>query len=101
MCSQRGNDVAVAETPIAIARKHYKTTVEYLLMKIEQKDWHGVADAAMDIRDLIAAHPDVELPEPYGILPSEIAAWTCGGCGIQNASFRHSCLKCGWTGEKL
>lgn len=24
----------------------------YLLMKVEQGDWHGVADAAMDLREL-------------------------------------------------
>jgi hypothetical protein len=26
----------------------------YLLMKVETKDWHGVADAAMDLRELEA-----------------------------------------------
>lgn len=28
--------------------------VEYLKMKVEQQDWHGVADAAMDLRELEA-----------------------------------------------
>lgn len=27
---------------------------KYLLMKYHDQDWHGVADAAMDIRELIA-----------------------------------------------
>lgn len=27
---------------------------DYLLLKVEQKDWHGVADAAMDIREIEA-----------------------------------------------
>jgi hypothetical protein len=27
---------------------------EYLKLKLEQEDWHGVADAAMDIRELVA-----------------------------------------------
>ena len=27
---------------------------EYLKVKIEQGDWHGVADAAMDIREIEA-----------------------------------------------
>jgi hypothetical protein len=28
--------------------------IEYLLLKIRQEDWHGVADAAMDIREMEA-----------------------------------------------
>jgi hypothetical protein len=33
-----------------------KIMVEYLQLKVFQEDWHGVADAAMDIRELEAAH---------------------------------------------
>jgi hypothetical protein len=33
---------------------HIAILVKYLKMKIKQKDWHGVADAAMDIRELEA-----------------------------------------------
>lgn len=29
-----------------------KTLVEYLKLKVEQKDWHGVSDAANDLRVL-------------------------------------------------
>lgn len=28
--------------------------IDYLLLKVEERDFHGVADAAMDIRDLEA-----------------------------------------------
>lgn len=28
--------------------------IEYLFLKIRQEDWHGVADAAMDIREMEA-----------------------------------------------
>jgi hypothetical protein len=28
--------------------------IAYLLLKIHQEDWHGVADAAMDIREMEA-----------------------------------------------
>lgn len=28
--------------------------VAYLLLKVEEQDWHGVADAAMDIREIEA-----------------------------------------------
>ena len=27
---------------------------DYLLLKVEEKDWHAIADAAMDIRELVA-----------------------------------------------
>lgn len=39
--------------------KRYEMYKKYLLMKFEEEDWHGVADAAMDIRDLISRHPGV------------------------------------------
>lgn len=28
------------------------TMIEYLLLKVKERDWHGVADAAMDLRDI-------------------------------------------------
>lgn len=41
-----GEDMSqVSETEVMIA---------YLLLKVKQKDWHGVADAAMDIREMEA-----------------------------------------------
>lgn len=30
--------------------------IEYLNMKVAEQDWHGVADAAMDLRDIEAEH---------------------------------------------
>lgn len=30
--------------------------LEYLQVKVAQEDWHGVADAAMDIREMQATH---------------------------------------------
>jgi hypothetical protein len=35
----------VSETEVMIA---------YLMLKVKQRDWHGVADAAMDIREMEA-----------------------------------------------
>jgi hypothetical protein len=32
----------------------------YLLLKVEVEDWHGVADAAMDIRELEAKKKTLE-----------------------------------------
>lgn len=31
---------------------------KYLLLKFQEGDWHGVADAAMDIRELLARKKD-------------------------------------------
>jgi len=35
----------------------YKTYQEYLMMKVKERDWHGVADCAMDLRELEAKFP--------------------------------------------
>ena len=32
--------------------KQRETLIEYLEMKVSVEDWHGVADAAMDLREL-------------------------------------------------
>jgi hypothetical protein len=29
-----------------------KIMLEYLMLKVHQQDWHGVADAAMDLREI-------------------------------------------------
>jgi hypothetical protein len=42
-CWKRGKTVSDIEVMIA-----------YLLLKVKQKDWHGVSDAAMDIREMEA-----------------------------------------------
>ena len=34
-----------------------KVYVDYLLMKVQQADWHGVSDAANDLRELEARFP--------------------------------------------
>lgn len=33
---------------------HHRTLVEYLKAKVDQADWHGVSDAANDLRVLEA-----------------------------------------------
>lgn len=35
---------------------HRIQLIVYLQFKVEQRDWHGVADAAMDIREVEAKH---------------------------------------------
>lgn len=34
--------------------------ITYLLVKVQEADWHGVSDAANDIRVLEAEHPEVK-----------------------------------------
>lgn len=35
-------------------KERREALVAYLRMKVEEEDWHGVADAAMDLRELDA-----------------------------------------------
>ena len=37
--------------------EHHRTLVEYLKAKVEMGDWHGVSDAANDLRVLEAQRP--------------------------------------------
>lgn len=50
--------MAVHVTSIELRRatlaRWKKTYLDYLLMKVEQADWHGVQDAASDLRDVDA-----------------------------------------------
>ena len=36
-------------------KDQYELMNEYLLLKLEEKDYHGVEDAASDIRDIVSA----------------------------------------------
>ena len=40
--------------------ERWRRYLSYLEMKVEERDWHGVADAAMDIRELEAEHPSLK-----------------------------------------
>jgi hypothetical protein len=41
-----------------------KVYLEYLRMKISEKDWHGVADCAMDLREL---EVEIRMKDRYGV----------------------------------
>lgn len=41
--------------PQSQTERHRATLVAYLRVKVEQEDWHGVSDAANDLRELDAA----------------------------------------------
>jgi len=38
----------------------WRLLVRYLRCKVEEHDWHGVMDAAADLRELEAANPALE-----------------------------------------
>jgi hypothetical protein len=38
----------------------YEVLINYLLVKVQEKDWHGVSDAANDIRVMEAEHPELK-----------------------------------------
>lgn len=40
-------------------QEQYRIMVEYCKLKLAQRDWHGVCDAANDIRELLARHPEL------------------------------------------
>lgn len=60
---KRAREQASITAVIIDVRNDYDTLVEYLAMKVRHCDWHGVSDAANDIRVFVAQHPDVELGE--------------------------------------
>ena len=41
-------------------KEQYDIFIKYLKMKVDQKDWHGVADAAMDLRELVAKYKELQ-----------------------------------------
>lgn len=41
-------------------QEQYDMLIRYCAMKLEQGDLHGIADAAMDLRDLAAKHPGLQ-----------------------------------------
>lgn len=41
-------------------QKRKRVMIEYLNLKLNEEDWHGVEDAASDIRDIEAAIKELE-----------------------------------------
>ena len=41
-------------------QEQYAILVDYARMKLFQKDWHCVCDAANDIRESLAKYPELE-----------------------------------------
>lgn len=40
--------------------ERHKILIEYLKVKVEERDWHGVSDAANDLREIEGAHPELK-----------------------------------------
>ena len=54
----------VAKLEVKRTRLH-----EYIIMKLEEKDYHGIADAAMDLRELdarVKALNEIYTAQSYG-----------------------------------
>ena len=43
--------------------QRYSMRVQSMILGIAEHDWHAVADCAMDIRELVAAHPELRRHE--------------------------------------
>jgi len=92
-------------------RKRRAVLIAYLSEKVEAEDWHGVADAAMDLRDLDEyvrgweaavgqAPPSVPLAYPRvcgdceeGIHASHLGL--VGGCVAKTSGLGWACF-CAW-----
>lgn len=47
------------ESLLDSAKEQRRILIEYLLMKASIFDWHGVSDAANDLRELEAQYPEL------------------------------------------
>jgi hypothetical protein len=54
----------VVATMVAQLEKRRDVIIADLLGKVDVADWHGVADAAMDLREVYAVLKALELLEP-------------------------------------
>jgi len=43
---------SAAEDRIKVLAESKRLMVQYLTLKVVEEDWHGAADAAMDLRDI-------------------------------------------------
>lgn len=47
----------------ATPQERYDAHIQGVLLALSEHDWHAVADHAMDVRELIAAHPELRRHE--------------------------------------
>jgi uncharacterized membrane protein YgcG len=47
-------------TPLELMIEDIRLMREYLLVKFREEDYHGVADAAMDLREMVVARSYLE-----------------------------------------
>lgn len=43
--------------------QRYQARIQSMVLAITEHDWHAVMDAAADIRELVAAHPELRKHE--------------------------------------
>lgn len=45
--------------PLLTPQERYDHKIQSMLIAMAEHDWHAVADLAMDIRELVAAYPEL------------------------------------------
>ena len=69
--------------------------IQYLLLKVEQKDWHGVSDAANDLREMYATIIPIKEPlaqpeqEPVARMDEygDVLSASIDGNGLRNTLY--------------
>lgn len=62
-----------AEDRIDVLRHAKRLMVDYLSLKVVEEDWHGCADAAMDLRDIENEIKGIEFMRGLKSVPSASA----------------------------
>jgi hypothetical protein len=60
--------------------------LDYLKLKIWEEDWHGVADAAMDLREVEAQHGFLRIKAPEAGASPKVGICPAGSQGEQSAA---------------
>jgi phosphoserine phosphatase len=58
LVTRRDPRLSMVEIDPMTYAEHHAALVAYLLVKVEARDWHGVSDAANDLRVLEAGKPE-------------------------------------------
>jgi hypothetical protein len=70
----------MTHTPQSLLKRK-AITIQDLLIKVENEDWHGVADAAMDLREIDAMLKVLETIPKIAPKPLAIQTYSSQPCG--------------------
>jgi hypothetical protein len=60
---EKGGSMTEREVRVAVLFDNREILLDYLKMKIEDEDWHGVQDCASDLRDVDSELKGLDLEE--------------------------------------